>query len=740
MKTWKIIASLAVLAWGANAVAENQPLTLERAFASPALSGPTPRAVKLSPDGKWLTSLRPRADDRERFDLWALDTATGESRMLVDSTKLGTSGTLSEAEKMQRERARIAGTKGVVSYDWAPDSQSILVPVDGDLFLASLDGSVKRLTQSASGELDASVSPKGGFVSFVRDQNLIVLDRASGKERALTTEGKDTLSWGLAEFVAQEEMHRTKGYWWSPDDSRIAVQRTDESGVAVVSRAAIGADGTKVYDQRYPLAGTDNAIVSLHIIKADGSNSLIVNMGESPDIYLARVNWAANGKALYVQRLSRDQKRLDMLKVDPETGASSILFSETSETWINLHSNFRSLKDGSLLWSSERDGYSHLYRFKGGAWSQLTKGEWMVRDVVGVDEAKGLVWFTGNKDDSRAQQVYAVPLAGGAVRPLISGDPLGWFSASMDKGATRAIISHSYVVTPPRVWLSDMGGKHTAWIEENALREGHPYWPYYENFAFPLPITLMASDGSALDAKLIRPSNMVAGQKYPVLVWVYNGPGAGRQATDQWGSPVQQYLAQQGWIVFSVDGRGSPDRGVAFEGQIDRAMGTVEVADQLAGVAWLKQQDFVDSDKIAVYGWSYGGYMTLKLLQAAPGVFAAGVSGAPVTKWELYDTHYTERYLGKPGDPLTPDAYELANALEKAPDIKDPLLLIHGMADDNVVFDHSTALMAKLQSEAVPFETMVYPGQTHAVGGPKVSVHLWTSILNFLNRTVKNKD
>jgi dipeptidyl-peptidase 4 len=739
MKTWKFIASLIPLLWGSAAMS-GEPLTLERVFASPALSGPTPRAVKLSPDGKWLTSLRPRADDRERFDLWAMDTATGESQMLVDSTKLGTSGTLSEAEKMQRERARIAGTKGVVSYDWAPDSQSILVPVDGDLFLASLDGSVKRLTQSASGELDASVSPKGGFVSFVRDQNLVVLDRASGKERALTTEGKDTLSWGLAEFVAQEEMHRTKGYWWSPDDSRIAVQRTDESGVAVVSRAAIGADGTKVYDQRYPLAGTDNAIVSLHIIKADGSNSLIVNMGESPDIYLARVDWAADGKALYVQRQSRDQKRLDMLKVDPKTGASKILFSETSETWINLHSNLRTLKDGSLLWSSERDGFSHLYRFKNGAWSQLTKGDWMVRDVVGVDEAKGLVWFTGNKDNSRAQQVYAVPLAGGAIRPLISGDPLGWYSASMDKGATRAIISHSDVITPPRVWLSDMSGKRTAWIEENAVKEGHPYWPYYGDFSIPQPIVLMASDGSALDAKLIRPRESVSGKKHPVLVWVYNGPGAGRQATDGWGSLVQQYLAQQGWIIFSVDGRGSPDRGAAFEGQIYRAMGSVEVADQLAGVEWLKQQDFVDPKRIAVYGWSYGGYMTLKLLQEAPGVFAAGVSGAPVTKWELYDTHYTERYMGKPGDPMTPDAYELANAMEKAPDIKDPLLLIHGMADDNVVFDHSTALMAKLQSEAVPFETMVYPGQTHAVGGPKVSVHLWTSILNFLNRTVKNKD
>ena len=716
-----------------------EPLTLERVFASPALSGPTPRAVKLSPNGKWLTSLRPRADDRERFDLWVMDIATSESRMLVDSAKLGTTGTLSEAEKMQRERARIAGTKGVVAYDWSPDSQSVLVPVDGDLFIASLDGSVKRLTQSSAGELDAAVSPKGGFVSFVRDQNLLVLDRKSGQERALTTEGKGAVTWGLAEFVAQEEMHRTKGYWWSPDDSRIAVQRTDEEPVAVVSRAAIGADGTKVYEQRYPLAGTDNAIVSLHIIKADGSGEMRVDMGENADIYLARVNWAADGKALYVQRQSRDQKRLDMLKVDPATGKSSILFSETSETWINLHSNFRSLKDGSLLWSSERDGFSHLYRFQNGAWSQLTKGDWMVRDVVGVDEAKGLVWFTGNKDNSRAQQVYSVPMAGGEVRPLISGDPLGWYSASMDKGATRAIISHSDMITPPRVWLSDTSGKRTAWIEENAVKDGHPFWPYYGNFSVPQPITLLATGSSTLNAKLIKPRNAKPGQKLPVLVWVYGGPGAGRQATDQWGSVIQQYLAQQGWAVFSVDGRGSPDRGVAFESQIYRAMGGVEVADQLAGVEWLKSQDFVDPKRIAVYGWSYGGYMTLKLLQAAPGVFAAGVSGAPVTKWELYDTHYTERYMGKPGDPMTPDAYELANALEYAPEIKDPLLLIHGMADDNVVFDHSTALMARLQGAAVPFETMVYPGQTHAVGGPKVSVHLWTSILNFLNREVKNK-
>ena len=734
MKIWTLIASLALLTWGGTAVAEEaKPLTLDRVFASPALGGPAPRAVKLSPDGKWLTSLRARPDDRERFDLWALDTVSGQAQMLVDSTKLGTSGTLSEAEKMQRERARIGGTKGIVAYDWAADSQAILVPVDGDLFIADLLGKVTRLTKSEAGELDATVSPKGGFVSFVRDQNLIVLDRASGKERALTTDGKGTLSWGVSEFVAQEEMDRTRGHWWSPDDSRLAVARVDESGVAVVSRAAIGAEGTKVFDQRYPLAGTANAIVDLYVIKADGSTRVKVDLESNPDIYLARVDWAAGGKTLLVQRQSRDQKTLDMLSVDPETGASKILFSESAKTWINLHDNLRVLKDGSLLWSSERDGFSHLYRFKDSKWSQLTKGAWMVRSVAGVDEGKGLIYFTANRETPLEQQLYSVPIAGGAIKQIT---PNGyWHSAVMDKQGARAIVSRSNASSPPQVYLADATGKRIAWIEENALDTAHPYAPYVASHVTPKFGTIKAVDGTLLHTKLLTPK-IEAGKTYPVLVQVYGGPGAGRQVTNTWGGGLHQYLVDQGWIIFSVDGRGTPDRGTAFEGQIHEKMGSVEVADQLAGVEWLKSQPWADPKKIAVYGWSYGGYMTLKLLEAAPGTFVAGVSGAPVTKWELYDTHYTERYMGHPKN----GAYPKSGALNDADKIADPLLLIHGMADDNVVFENSTALMAKLQGAAAPFETMVYPGQTHSVGGPKISVHLWKTILAFLNRNIKNKD
>jgi dipeptidyl-peptidase 4 len=736
MKIWMLALTGLLAAQGGAVMAEEaKPLTLERVFASPSLGGPSPRAVKLSPDGKLLTSLRPRADDRERFDLWAMDTETGKWRMLVDSLKVGSGGALSEAEKMQRERARIGGTKGIVSYDWSPDGRAILVPIDGDIYIADLNGNVTRLTDTKQGELDASVSPKGGFVSFIRDQNVIVLDRATGKERALTSDGGGTLSWGVAEFVAQEEMDRTRGAWWSPDDSLIAVARVDEAGVAVVSRAAIGAEGTKVFDQRYPAAGTANAVVDLYIVKADGSGRVKVDLGANPDVYLARVDWMPDGKSLLVQRQSRDHKRLDVLKVDAISGATSTLFSETSKTWINLHDNLRVLKDGSLLWSSERDGFSHLYRYKAGKWTQLTKGPWMVRDVVGVDGAEGRVYFTSNEGLATEQTYMSVGINGGALRK--HGTAGYWHSVTMNKTATRAIVRRSSPNQPEQSFLAHATGEPIAWIEENKLSGDHAYAPYLSAHVATQFGTIKAADGSVLHTKLMMPKT-VPGQKHPVLVIVYNGPGAGRQVTAAWGGALNQYLVQQGWIVFSVDGRGSPDRGTVFEGQIYRAMGSVEVADQLAGVAWLKQQPFVDPAKVAVYGWSYGGYMTLKLLEAAPGTFAAGVSGAPVTKWELYDTHYTERYMGNPKTDAA--AYAKSSALADAEKIRDPLLLIHGMADDNVVFEHSTALMAKMQGSATPFETMVYPGQTHRVGGPKVSVHLWTSILNFLNRNVKNKD
>lgn len=712
-------------------------LTLERLFESPALSGPSPRLPKLSPDGRLVTLLRNRPDEKDRYDLWAIDAATGQARMLVDSKKIGTGAEVSEAEKMRRERLRIAGTKGITDYEWAPDGRSILVPIDGDLYLATLDGNVRRLTNTPETEIDAKVSETGRYLSYLRNQNFYVMDAATEQEKALTNDGGGTLSWGAAEFVAQEEMDRRTGYWWSPDDKWIAVARVDESPVHVVTRAAIGADETKLVEQRYPAAGTPNAIVDLYLMRPDGSAKVKADLGSNPDVYLTRVTWAKDGKSVLVQRMSRDQKTLDVLKVDPETGHSTLLFSETSPTWINLTNNLKPLSDGSLIWSSERSGFSHLYRWKAGQWTQLTHGDWAVGEVAGIDEKNHRLYFTGTEETPLEEQLYWIRYdrPSKPVRVTESG---WWNGAVMDKGATHALITRSNTMQPNQTYLADADGHRLAWIEENRLDASHPYAPYLDSHVAPVFGTIRGPDGTELHYRMLSPPR-VPGRRYPVFVNVYGGPH-GALVTRGWyrDLPLQEYLVDQGWIVFSLDNRGTNRRGTKFENAIYHAMGAVEVADQLAGIDWLKHQDFVDPSKIAVMGWSYGGYMTLKLLEKAPPhTFAAGAAVAPVTRWELYDTFYTERYLGNPK--TDPRPYQTSDALDDASKITDPLLVVHGMSDDNVVFQNTTSLIAKLQHEKHPFELMVYPGATHAIAGEGPQTHVWLTITNFLNRMVRDR-
>jgi len=711
-------------------MAEAAPtLTLERVFASPGLDGPAPRAVKLSPDGRWLTLLRNRPDDRERYDLWGYNTTGGgEWRMLVDSEKLGSGRELSEDEKMQRERARVAGLKGIITYQWASDSTGVLVPLDGDLFLARIDGSVLRLTDTEETELNPKLSSKGGYVSFVRDRQLWV--GAVGAEAApVTPKEGELIRWGEAEFVAQEEMHRMEGYWWSPDETRLVVQRTDEAPVGIVTRAAIGATGTKVFDQRYPVAGSDNAVVDLFVIDPDGGNKVQIDLGPERDIYVARVDWAADGSAIYVQRQNREQTVLDMLKVDPKTGASTIWFTETAarpDYWINLSDNYRFLKDGSLLWWSERSGYGQFYRFDGKAWTQLTSGTAPASHLVGVNEAEGAFFFR-RIDDVLTGQIYRASLAE-ASAPQRLTDPAFTYAASMDGAGRNLILTRSAPNQPPQHLLADNAGQPVMWIEENALGDSHPYAPYLAAHAMPEFGTIPAEDGTPLHWMMLKP-RMEPGKRYPVFFSHYGGPGP-QMVTKGWGGTLAQAIVQKGYIYFVLDNRGSANRGVDFEQPIYRAMGGVEVRDQKKGAEFLKSLDFVDPDKIGIYGWSYGGYMTLKQLQADPGLYAAGISGAPVTRWELYDTHYTERFMGDPRQ--VPEAYDKASAIPDATKITDPLLLIHGMADDNVVFENATEIISVLQEHNRPFEMMLYPGYTHRVSGPQIGPHVWNSIFRFL--------
>jgi dipeptidyl-peptidase-4 len=413
-----------------------------------------------------------------------------------------------------------------------------------------------------------------------------------------------------------------------------------------------------------------------------------------------------------------------------------VLLSEQAapKSWVNLTDDYRFLRDGSLIWWSERDGFGHLYRFKGGRWTQLTQGPWVVSKLVGVDEAAGRLFLIGNRDDPLAHQLYALDLN----RPgkLTALGEAGWMhDASMDRRGQALLVTRSSPLQPPQVYLADPAGKRLEWVEENRLDASHPYAPYLAAHRAPKFGTILAADGTDLHWKMITPP-MVPGKRYPVFFSHYGGPTS-QVVTRGWGGALQQAIVNQGYIWFELDNRGVEGRGVEFASHIWRAMGGVEVQDQAAGARFLKTLPEVDPQRIATYGWSYGGYMTIKMLQADPGLYAAGIAGAPVTRWELYDTHYTERYMGDPRTDAA--AYERASALPDSAKIADPLLLVHGMADDNVVFENSSALIAKMQGEGVPFEMMLYPGYTHRVSGPKVGVHLWQTIFAFLDRTMPAK-
>ena len=715
-------------------------LTFERVFASPSLDGPSPRQAKLSPDGRYLTVLRNRADDLSRYDLWAFDREAGEWSMLVDSEKVGSGRALSEDEKMQRERARVGNLAGIISYEWTSNGKAILVPLDGDLYLASLDGQVVQVTDTEESELNPALSPHGNYISFVRDRQLWV-GEVKGEAAPITPKEGADIRWGEAEFVAQEEMARIDGYWWSPDESRIAVERFDESAVGIVTRAAIGATGTRVFDQRYPVAGSANAVVQLFLMDADGGKRVEVDLrsNQNPkyydpdnrdDFYLARVDWAPDGSTLFVQRQNRAQTVLELLTVDPRTGASTVVLTEEAaapDYWINLSDNYRALDDRTLVWWAESDGYGHLYRRTREGPVQLTSGEWVVTKLVGVDEQAGRLFFTGTKDDVLEQHVYSLDYRNpGEITRLTERGYT--HSASMDTKGQTLLISRSSDDTPPQSYIADATGKRLAWIEENALDAGHPYAPFLASHRPTQYGTIPAEDGTPLHWEMVTPE-MEAGKKYPVYFYHYGGPGP-QIVTRGWNGALRQAIVDKGYIWFALDNRGSANRGVAFEQPIYRAMGGVEVRDQKAGAEYLKTLPFVDPDKIAIDGWSYGGYMTLKQLQADPGLYAAGISGAPVTRWELYDTHYTERYMGTPQ--ADAEAYAAASAIPDATAISDPLLLIHGMADDNVVFENATEVISAMQEANVPFEMMLYPGYTHRVSGEQISPHRYNTVFRFL--------
>ena len=725
--------------------AHAEKLTLEAITGSAPLSGPTLTKPQIAPDGTRVTFLRGKDRDRNRLDLWEYDIASGQTRLLVDSSVvLPGEEVLSDEEKARRERQRIAALSGIVDYQWSPDGKALLFPLGGELYFYDLTKSgrdaVRKLTNGGGFATDPKISPKGGFVSFIRDRNLWAIDLTSGEEVQLTRDGSDTIGNGVAEFVADEEMDRHTGYWWAPDDAAIAFARIDETPVPVQKRYEVYPDRTEVVEQRYPAAGDHNVRVQLGVIAPKtGARPQWIDLGKDPDIYLARVDWR-DPQRLTFQRQSRDQKKLELIETTLTNGTQRTLVTETSTTWVPLHNDLRFLEDGRFLWSSERSGFEHLYIASedGSTLTALTQGEWVVDGLLAIDETAGLAYVSGTRDGATEAHVYAVPLSGGEPRRLTQAP--GMHAATFARNASVFVDSWSSDTTLPQIELFKADGTKLATLLVNDVSDAtHPYAKYRAAHQPTAYGTLTAADGTTpLHYSLIKPAGFDPKKQYPVVVFVYGGPAA-QTVTRAWpgrsDSFFNQYLAQQGYVVFSLDNRGTPRRGAAFGGALYGKQGTVEVDDQLRGVAWLKSQAFVDPARIGVYGWSNGGYMTLMLLAKHSEAYACGVAGAPVTDWALYDTHYTERYMDLPK--ANEAGYREASVFTHVDGIgAGKLLLIHGMADDNVLFTNSTKLMSELQKRGTPFELMTYPGAKHGLRGSDL-LHRYRLTEDFLGRCLK---
>ncbi|MBD3586965.1 S9 family peptidase [Salinimonas sp. HHU 13199] len=718
-----------------SAVSANT-LTIERIFESPSLDGNAPRDLKVSPDGQRVTFLKGKASDYDQLDLWEYHVASGKTQMLFDSQELLPGDqALSDEEKARRERMRLSGS-GIVSYEWSADGTALLFPLGGDVYYHRLgEKGARQLLDTDTFETDIKLSPKGTYISFIRDQNLFIKNISTGEERAITKEGDGNIKMGMAEFVAQEEMGRMTGYWWAPDESYIAFAKVDESPVEVITRSEIYADDIKMIEQRYPKAGTANVNIELAIENIKTKERQWVDLGKEKDIYLARGKWMPDSQTFTYQWQSRDQQKLELRAYNVQSESQKTLLTETSDTWVNLHDDLHFLKQcNQFIWASEKDGFKHLYLFgqDGKLARQLTSGNWVVEKVRAIDEDKGVIYFTGRKDTPLESHLYSVTLDGGEITRISERE--GFHEINFAADGSIYVDEFSTANRPPQVSLHDASGKQITWLEENKLDNDHPLTPYLDSWNKPEFGTITTPDDATLYYRLYKPED--TSTKRPAIVFLYGGPHA-QVVTNKWGGNrglLMQYWVDQGYVVFSIDNRGSNYRGKGFEDPIYKKMGTVEVDDQVEGVKFLRSLDYVDPQRIGVHGHSYGGYMTLMTMFKAGEYFKAGVSGAPVTDWRLYDTHYTERYMGNPTK--DDDAYTNSSVFPYADGLKGPLLIYHGMADDNVLFTHSTRLYKHLQDMAKPFETMDYPGKKHSIRGKQTGTHLYKTITNFFNRNL----
>ncbi|GMF13132.1 unnamed protein product [Phytophthora lilii] len=785
-------------------------IALEDVAKMPAPGLSAPANVSFSPDGRVVAFLHaPGAQSGLSRQLYALDVGARRVALLAAPPDQGNTETnLSLEEKLRRERQRQMGV-GITSYAWtpAPHAQRLLYPLQGDLYVQERPGAelqllfAKTSTGAAGGAIDPQFSPDGRWVAFVQDKELYVVPShvTPGGQQALqvTTgaRGVDGKSNGLACFLTQEELSRFRGFWWSPDSSRIAFEEIDESHIPKFRIMHSGSDDptgdASQEDHRYPFAGAANPRRRLGVIKLPHAEQEhgglhfhahhhefptpvwmdFEAVNQDPDFYISRVNWLPD-QSLGVQRLNRLQTEVMFLCFDVQTGRATTLIHETNAVWLNASYLFRNIEAESkntfrFLWGSERSGYMHLYLYEytaGAPGARLlgavTSGKWNVESVEGVDLAHGRVYFSGTADSPLERHLYVTSLFPSSDRdpplpPVRLTAAEGMHSIVMDSSCRMFVDVYSNTTTPPRALVCTVPSEaHIAAVKPtepadptSAAEAAAPpsaelaaLFQSIQDSAYPLTteqedlrVAILQAQGKLCVPRIISfptrdgketlygavylPDPKIHGDgPYPTMVSVYGGPHVQRVAR-MWAMTVDmraQRFRDMGYAVLKVDNRGSFRRGSAFEGAIKHCMGTVEILDQQDGVRKLVDEGITIKDRVGIYGWSYGGYMSAISLMKAPETFKLAIAGAPVTSWDGYDTCYTERYMSTPQ--LNPSGYREGSVMEAVGNMQDgqKLMLIHGLIDENVHFRHTARLITALINARKHYDLLLFPGERHS--------------------------
>jgi dipeptidyl-peptidase-4 len=713
-----------------------KPLTIESLFQPGGLAGRGPETMEWSPDGTKLSFVE-RDKKGEGGELWYIDAATGEKKVLVSAAKLAQLDPDVNKVKNEREKERLTRYH-VAAYLWAPDSKHLIFDSQGQLWLYDLPSETAvQFTSASDPSGDPKFSPNGTHVAYTRKHNLYVRPVSGKEERALTKDTGDSLFNGDIDWVYAEELGVRSNYFWSPDSKQIVFMHMDETKVPTYPITDWLPTHPTVDEEKYPKVGDPNPVVKLGVVDADKGKVRWLSLTSDEDTYVPRFGWVREGM-IWAEVLNRTEDKMDLYFVDAKSGKSRIVLTEsTPGAWIDFERNeVRFLPSSSqFLWPSWRDGNMHLYLYSYDKLSpmaadaklerQLTHGDFEVLGVEGVDAAAGTVFFRANKDDPRQEQVFSVQLDGSGLKAVTTGEGIhaGHFS---DDGKH---YTHMYFgpQTSTKITLCAVGGScYPVWEAHDEIADYGLRAPKYLEFK--------ADDGTVLYGRLLLPPDGTVTGKIPLIINIYGGPAA-QMVLKGMPSAFDEILARKGFAVFAVDNRGTPGRDRKFQTAIRHEFGAVELKDQLTALdQLLAEYPQLDNNRIAIWGWSNGGSMTLYAMTHSDR-FKAGVAVAPVTNQVDYDSIYTERYMGLLKDDK--EGYEQSDVTKSADKLHGALLLVHGTSDDNVHFQNSIQMINALINAEKPFRLMIYPNKTHSISGKDARIHLFTMIEDHFERELK---